>query len=92
MEVESVILMWYLQRDVILTKDNLEKETRIEADYIVSVIVMKLLHMFFFDCHHTRVAQVTTGLNASRPVSHMIGGWLIKGERRRTYRVLKRVR
>ena len=74
------IFFWYLQRGVILTKDNLAKRNWIGSQKCCYCNSNETIQHLFFDCPHAkviwRVVQVATGISQPRSLAHMAGDWL----------------
>jgi hypothetical protein len=75
------ISLWYLQRGVILTKDNLTKRNWWGSQQcFASAIVMKQSNTFSLTTKHAkaiwRIVYLATGLTQPKTVTHMLGVWL----------------
>jgi len=74
------IFLWYLQKWVILTKDNLIKRNWKGSQKCCFYNCNKTIKYLFFDCHHVktvwRTIYIATGLTPPSSVSHMLGSWL----------------
>jgi hypothetical protein len=75
------IFLWYLQRGVILTKDNLNKRNWVGSQKCCFCDCNETIKHLFFNCQHAkdiwRVFHIATGLTPPRSVRHMLGNWLI---------------
>jgi hypothetical protein len=74
------IFLWYLQRGVILTKDNLTKRYWVGSQKCCFCDCNETIKHLFFNCQHAkdiwRVVQIATRLTPPRSVRHMLGNWL----------------
>jgi len=74
------IFFWYLQRGVILTKDNLVRKNWKGSLKCCFYNCNESITHLLFDCHHAkefwRIVYLATGLIPPRSVSHMLGNWL----------------
>jgi hypothetical protein len=72
--------LWYLQRGVILTKDNLAKRNWVGSQKCCFCDCNETILHLFFDCQHAktirRAVRVATGLTPLRSVIHMLKHWL----------------
>ena len=71
------IFFWYLQRGVILTKDNLVRKNWKGSLKCCFCNCNESITHLLFDCHHAkevwRIVYLATGLTPPRSVSHMLG-------------------
>ena len=74
------IFLWYLQKGVLLTKDNLRRKKWKGSQKCSYCNCNDTIKHLFFDCQHAKViwrtVQVATGLTPPRSVTHMLGNWL----------------
>jgi hypothetical protein len=74
------IFLWYIQRGVILTKDNLAKRNWVGSQKCCFCDCNETIKHLFFDCQHAktiwRTVHVATGLTPPRSVTHMLKHWL----------------
>ena len=74
------IFLWFLQKEVILTKDNLaRKNWKGSQKYVLCNLNESIQHLFL-DCHYARMVwrmvYLATGLTQPRSIRHMFGSWL----------------
>ena len=78
--LEIKIFLWYLQRGVILTKDNLARRNWKGSHKCCFCNSNETIRHLFFDCHHAksiwRIVHLATGLSPPISISHMLGNWL----------------
>jgi len=74
------IFFWFLQRGVILTKDNLARKNWKGSLKCCFCNCNESITHLLFDCHHTKeiwkIVYLATGLTPPRSISHMLGNWL----------------
>ena len=74
------IFFWFLQRGVILTKDNLARKNWKGSLKCCFCNCNESITHLLFDCHHTKeiwkIVYLATGLIPPRSTSHMLGNWL----------------
>jgi hypothetical protein len=74
------IFFWYLQRGVILTKDNLARKNWKGSQKCCFYNANETIKHLLFDCHHAkqiwRIVYLATSLSPSKSISHMFGNWL----------------
>jgi hypothetical protein len=74
------IFLWYLQRGVILTKDNLTKRNWVGSQKCCFCDCNETIKHLFFNCQHAkhicRVVQIATRLTTPRSVRLMLRNWL----------------
>jgi hypothetical protein len=75
------IFLWYIQRGVILTKDNLVKRNSSESKKCCFCDLNETIQHLFFGCQHAktiwRVVQVAAGLTPPKSIAHMLRNWLM---------------
>ena len=74
------IFIWYLQRGVILTKDNLAKRNWTRSTKCCFCDCNETIKHLFFDCQHAKIiwgiVHIAAGLTPPKSISHMLGHWL----------------
>jgi len=74
------IFLWFLQRGVVLTKDNLTRKNWKESQKCICCNGNQTIQHLFQDCPLTktiwRIIFFATGLTQPRSINHMFGGWL----------------
>ena len=74
------IFFWFLQRGVILTKDNLARKNWKGSLKCCFCNCNESITHLLFDCHHAKeiwkIVYLATGLAPPRSISHMLGNWL----------------
>jgi hypothetical protein len=74
------IFLWYLERGIILTKDNLGRKNWKGSQKCFFCNANETIKHLLFDCHHAkqiwRIVYLATGLSPPKTVSHMFGNWL----------------
>ena len=69
--------IWYLQRGVILTKDNLTKRNWTESKKCCFCDCNETIKHIFFDCQHAkiiwRIVHIATELSPPKSIYHMLG-------------------
>ena len=74
------IFLWYLQRGVVLTKDNLAKKNWKGSKKCCGCNLDETNRHLFLECHYARmvwrIIHIATGLSPLRSISHMFGNWL----------------
>ena len=74
------IFFWFLQRCVVLTKDNLAKKNLKGSKKCCGCNLDETIKHLFLDCHCAkmvrRIISIATGLTPPRSISHMFGNWL----------------
>jgi hypothetical protein len=74
------IFFWYLQRGIILTKDNLARKDGKGSQKCCFYNINETIKHLFFGCHHAkqiwRIIYFATGLSQPKSVFHMLGNWL----------------
>jgi len=74
------IFLWYLQRGVILTKDNLAKMNWTDSQKFGFCDSQETIKHLFFDCQYAKtiwnIVHIATGLTPPRLTSHMFPRWL----------------
>jgi len=74
------IFLWFLQRGVVLTKDNLAKKNWKESQKCICCDRNETIQHLFLDCPLTktiwRIIFFATSLTQPRSINHMLGGWL----------------
>ena len=72
--------MWYLKRDVILTKDNLARRNWNGNKLCCFCSNDETIQHLFIDCHVAkflwRAVQFAFDLNPPRSITHLFGNWL----------------
>jgi hypothetical protein len=80
------ISLWFLQRGVVLTKDNLAKKNWKGSQKCISCNRNETIQHLFLDCPLTktiwRIIFFATNLTQPRSISHMFGGWLSNQNKR----------
>jgi len=78
--ISERFFFWYLQRGVILTKDNLVRKNWKGSLKCCFYNCNESITHLLFDCHHAkeiwRIVYLATGLTPPRSVFHMLGNWL----------------
>jgi hypothetical protein len=73
------IFMWYLKREVVLTKDNLARRNWNGGKQCVACSQPETIQHLFFDCHFTRflwrAVQVTFNIDMPTSVMHLFNDW-----------------
>jgi hypothetical protein len=74
------IFLWFLQRGVVLTKDNLTKKNWKGSQQCISCNRNENIQHLFFDCPFAktiwRIVFFATNLNQPGSIGHMFGTWL----------------
>ena len=74
------IFLWYLQRGVVLTKDNLVRKNWKGSQKCCGCNSDETIQHLFLDCPYAsmvwRIIFFATGLNPPRSISHMFSTWL----------------
>ena len=74
------IFLWYLQRGVVLTKDNLAKKNWSGSQKYCGCNSNETINHLFLHCPYARMVWriifFATGLSPPRSVCHMFGSWL----------------
>ena len=74
------IFFWFLQRGVILTKDNLARKNWKGSLKCCFYNCDESITHLLFDCHHAKeiwkIVYLATGLTPPKYISHMLGNWL----------------
>ena len=74
------IFLWFLQRGVILTKDNLARKNWKGSEKCLCCNMNETIQHLFFDCPFAkmiwRIIFYATNLNQPRSIDHMFGTWL----------------
>lgn len=74
------IFLWYLQKGVTLTKDNLAKRRWQGSTRCCFCSSLETIQHLFFDCHFSRfiwnTVHITFGIQPPASISHMFGSWL----------------
>ena len=73
------IFLWYRQRGVILTKDNLAKRNWTSSQKFCFCYHNATITHLFYCCHVKtiwNIVHIATGLTPPRSTTHMLGGWL----------------
>jgi hypothetical protein len=74
------VFFWYLQKCIILTKDNLARKNCNESQKCCFCNTNETIKYLFFDCHNAkqiwRIVYLATDLSQLKSVSHMLGNWL----------------
>jgi len=74
------IFLWFLQRDVILTKDNLARKNWKGSEKCLCCNMNETIQHLFFDCPFAkmiwRIIFYATNLDQPRSIDHMFGTWL----------------
>ena len=74
------IFLWFLQKEVILTKDNLARKNWKGSQKCVGCNLNESIQHLFLDCHYARMVwrmvYLATGLTQPRSIRHMFGSWL----------------
>lgn len=77
------IFMWYLQKGVVLTKDNLIRRNWSGNASCAFCVKTETIQHLFFECHHAkflwRLCHIALGILPPRGVSDMFGGWVQQG-------------
>ena len=72
--------LWYLQRGIILTKDNLARKNWTGSQKYCGCNSNETINHLFLDCHYARmvwrVIFFATGLTPPRSISQMFSSWL----------------
>jgi hypothetical protein len=78
--IKIKIFFWYLQRGIILTKDNLVRKNWKESQKCCFCNANETIKHLLFNCHHAkqiwRIVYLATGLPPPKSVPHMFGNWL----------------
>ena len=86
------IFIWYLQKGVILTKDNLARRQWRGSIKCCFCSLDETIQHLFFDCQMARIIWriVQASFNISPPVSifHMFNGWLNGINKELMYKIL----
>jgi hypothetical protein len=73
------IFMWYIQKGVVLTKDNLAKRNWNNSKLCSFCMNNEFIQHLFFKCYYARflrgLAQITFGILPPRNRAHMFGSW-----------------
>src|SRR6185312_1026513 len=73
-------LLLFLQRGVILTKDNLTRKNRKGSLKCCFCNCNESITHLLFDCHHAKeickIVYLATGLTPPRSISNMLENWL----------------
>jgi hypothetical protein len=74
------IFLWYLQRGVILTKDDLAKRNWRDSKQCCFCNCDEIINHLLFNCHHAkeiwRIVYLATGLTPPKMATNMLGVWL----------------
>jgi hypothetical protein len=74
------IFLWFLQRGVVLTKDNLARKNWKGSQQCISCNRNENIQHLFLDCPFAktiwRIVFFATNLNQSGSIGHMFGTWL----------------
>jgi hypothetical protein len=74
------IFLWYLQRGIILTKDNLVRKNWKGSQKCCFYNTNEIIKHLLFDCHHAKqiwmIVYLATGLTPPNSVSYMFRNWL----------------
>jgi hypothetical protein len=74
------IFLWFLQKEVILTKDNLAQKNRKGGQKCIGCNLNEMVKHLFMDCHYVRMVwrmvYLATGLTQPKSIRHMFGSWL----------------
>jgi len=74
------IFLWYLQRGIILTKDNLARKNWTGSQKYCGCNSNETINHLFLDCHYARmvwrVIFLATGLTPPRSISQIFSSWL----------------
>jgi hypothetical protein len=74
------IFLWYLQKGVILTKDNLAKKNWTGSQKCCGCNINESIDHLFLDCPYARmvwrIISYATGLTPPNSIRHMFGSWL----------------
>ena len=80
------IFFWFLQRGVVLTKDNLARNNWKESQKCICCNGNETIQHIFLDCPLTktiwRIIFFATSLTQPRSINHMFGGWLSNQNKR----------
>jgi len=80
------IFLWFLQRGVVLTKDNLAKKNWKGSQKCICCNGNETIQHLFLDCPLTkmiwRIIFFATSLTQPRSISHMFGSWLTNQNKR----------
>jgi hypothetical protein len=80
------IFLWFLQRGVTLTKDNLARKNWRGSQKCIYCNRNETIQHLFLDCPGAkmmwRIIFFATGLNQPRSISHMFGTWLMNQHKR----------
>ena len=83
------IFLWYLQRGVVLTKDNLVRKNWKGSQKCCGCNSDETIQHLFLDCPYAsmvwRIIFFATGLNPPRSISHMFGTWLNNQHKKTRY-------
>jgi hypothetical protein len=75
------IFLWYLKREVVLTKDNLARRNWNGGKQCVLCSQLDTIQHLFFDCHFARflwrAVQVTFNIDRPTSVMHMFNNWAV---------------
>jgi hypothetical protein len=71
--------MWYIQKGVVLTKDNLAKQNWNGSKQCSFCMNNEPIQHLFFKCYYARflwgLAHITFGIPPPRNGAHMFGSW-----------------
>jgi len=74
------IFLWYLQKEVVLTKDNLARKNWKGSLKCVGCNLDESIQHLFLDCHYARMVwrmvYLGTGLTQPKSIRHLFGSWL----------------
>jgi hypothetical protein len=74
------IFLWYLQKGVILTKDNLARKNWRGSQKCVGCNSNETIRHLFLECPYARmvwrIVYYATGLTPPRSIRHLFGSWL----------------
>jgi len=78
--LEIKIFLWYLQKEVVLTKDNLARKNWKGSQKCVGCNLDESIQYLFLDCHYAtvvwRMVYLATGLTQPKSIRHLFGSWL----------------
>ena len=74
------IFLWFLQKQVVLTKDNLARKNQKGSLKYVGCNFDKSVQHLFLDCHYAKVVwrmvYLATSLTQPKSIIHLFGSWL----------------
>ena len=72
--------LWFLQKEVVLTKDNLARKNQKGSQKCVGCNLNESIQHLFLDCHYARMVwrmvYLATGLTQPKSIRHLFGSWL----------------